>query len=182
MKRQSGNKNKGPAHNRFIHGFTGTPTYKTWTEMKARCLNPSNDSYPNWGGRGITICTRWMKFENFLADMNVRPAGMTIERIDNNGNYEPSNCRWATPKQQARNTRRNRLIKYKGITKTLIEWAEIMRISPSALRGRIDSGMSAKKALETPINKSRVRNWSLINIRKKIVIFALSIIIIFLVF
>ena len=68
MRRRSGNKNKGAAHNRFVHGMTGTPTYKSWSCMKSRCLNPSDDSYPDWGGRGIRVCDRWLDFNNFLAE------------------------------------------------------------------------------------------------------------------
>lgn len=82
-------------------------THRSWDHMLQRCLNPSNDSYKNYGGRGIRICERWMVFENFFADMGSRPPNKTLDRKDNNGNYEPGNCRWATPKQQMNNTRRN---------------------------------------------------------------------------
>jgi hypothetical protein len=84
-------------------------TYQTWLAMRQRCLNPKNPAYKNYGGRGITICERWASFANFLEDMGERSEGLSIERIDNNGNYEPGNCRWDTYKQQARNQRRNKL-------------------------------------------------------------------------
>lgn len=93
------------------HAVTGqrSPTYGTWTEMRARTTNPRHWHWAAYGGRGITICERWSSFENFLADMGERPPGMTIDRIDNDGNYELGNCRWATPRQQSANTRQAKL-------------------------------------------------------------------------
>lgn len=88
------------------HGMYKTPTYNSWNNMVQRCTNPNRDEYAYYGGRGITVCERWLKFENFLADMGERPEGLSLDRIDSNGNYEPGNCRWVDSATQATNRRR----------------------------------------------------------------------------
>ena len=88
------------------HGMSNTSTYNIWSSMKDRCLNPHDVAYKYYGGRGIKVCTRWLKFENFLSDMGERPQGLTLDRIDNDKNYELSNCRWTTYHQQILNSKR----------------------------------------------------------------------------
>ena len=87
------------------HGMSRTSTYHIWQTMRQRCSNPNATAYASYGGRGITVCDRWQEFENFLADMGERPEGLSLERVNNNGNYEPGNCVWATRKAQAANRR-----------------------------------------------------------------------------
>lgn len=137
----------GNKHRR-THNAIRTPTYKTWSAMKARCLSVNHIEYPRYGGRGISVCERWIAFENFLADMGERPEGCSIDRIDPNGKYEPSNCRWATDKEQARNRRNSRFLTVNGITKTVAEWAE-QEGSAKAFNiyNRLDLGWSDAEAV-----------------------------------
>ena len=91
----------------FKHGWSRTPTYKTWSSMHGRCKDPRNASHKYYGARGITVCAEWGDFLTFVSQMGFRPPGMTLDRIDSNGNYERDNCRWATPEQQTANRRPN---------------------------------------------------------------------------
>jgi hypothetical protein len=115
------------------HGRSGTGEYSSWQAMIKRCTNPSATEYKYYGARGVSVCARWMDFANFFADMGERPKNKTLDRIDVNGNYEPSNCRWATHKEQGRNKRNNRVIN--GFV--LAELAEITGINRSTITGRI---------------------------------------------
>lgn len=122
-----------------------TRLYNIWNKMKDRCNNNKIDCYKNYGGRGIFVCKEWVdNFYNFKtwAINNGYDDSLTIDRINNNGNYEPNNCRWATRTQQANNTRTNRLLTYNGVTKTFTEWAKFLGIENSTLYGRIKRNLS----------------------------------------
>lgn len=128
----------------------GTKTYRIWQAMLNRCRNKNVPHYCNYGGRGITVCDRWANYENFVSDMGKCPEGdMSIDRIDNDGNYEPGNCRWATRKEQNRNKRGNRLITYDGETMILKEWAERLDIDQASLRERLEK-WDLSRALTQP--------------------------------
>lgn len=132
------------------HGMRKTGTYTTWRSIIDRCTQSNHTKWSDYGGRGITVCDRWRRFENFLEDMGTKPESRTIDRIDNDGNYEPGNCRWATRTEQARNTRANRLLTYGGETLTLAEWAERIGVGYATLRSRLDKyGWTIERAIET---------------------------------
>jgi len=131
------------------HGMDGTSIYKTWIGLKARCYNKNDKDYKNYGGRGIKVCKRWKNsFENFYNDMGDKPKGMSIDRIDNNGNYEPSNCRWATIEQQNNNKRNNHLLTYNGKTQTITQWSREIKVPVSTLQCRLLRGWSKEKTLK----------------------------------
>lgn len=135
------------------HGMGREPTYRSWQAAKERCHNPHNERFPDYGQRGIIVCDRWRNsFDNFLADMGVAPDGHTLERIDVNGNYQPDNCRWATPLEQANNKRNNRRITFNGETKTVNEWARSLGMGRSTILTRIDIlGWPVAEAMQTPL-------------------------------
>ena len=137
-----------------VHGEAQkTKEHITWQSMKSRCLQPKNKGYARYGGRGITICQEWIdSYERFLLDMGRAPTPKhSLDRIDTNGNYEPDNCRWATPKEQANNKTTNRLLEFGGSTKSVAQWAEDSGISVSMLRDRLfNLKWSMEKAITTP--------------------------------
>lgn len=136
------------------HGLSKSATYKIWDGMKQRCTNPKFNGFENYGGRGITVCYRWLNsFENFLSDMGPRPIGMSIERKDNSLGYSPENCVWATPKEQLNNTRANHFIEYDGRTLTLMQWSEKTGIPYRALQKRIKYGWPTDRLLTEPARK-----------------------------
>lgn len=103
-----------------------SPTYVAWCSMKSRCNSRANNRYQNYGGRGIKVCDRWEKFENFLADMGVKPSGLSLDRINVNGNYEPSNCRWATMREQMQNQSTNKYLSVNGVVMVQAEAARLL--------------------------------------------------------
>jgi hypothetical protein len=141
------------AHGHCVGGYT--PTYRSWANMRSRCENSGVKEYADYGGRGIRVCTRWQSFENFLLDMGERPADLTLDRVDNNGNYEPRNCRWATRRTQQNNRRRNSRLTFAGETLSLSEWSRRTSIPLSTLRGRLRLRWTAEQALSKPVRIRR---------------------------
>lgn len=141
------------------HGKRSTPEYYVWNSMLQRCTNPNVKCWHNYGGRGIRVCRRWRNsFENFLKDMGPRPSPRhSLDRFpDNDGNYEPGNCRWALCKHNNRNRRDNHLVKYKGETRPIAYWSERFNITFQTLRARLAMyGWSVRRALETPVRKKQ---------------------------
>ena len=132
---------------------------KVWTDIRERCENPNAVRFARYGGRGIKLCRRWQDFRNFLADMApTYEDGLTIDRIDNDGDYEPSNCQWATAKDQSRNRSNTVFVMWKGEERKLAELAEEFGLTPATVRNRIAlHGWSVEKALLTPVRKGRPR-------------------------
>lgn len=131
------------------HGKRNTRIYHTWRSMKDRCLNKNNDAYPRYGGRGIKICEEWLEFIPFYewAMANGYRDDLTLDRKDNDGDYEPSNCRWVTMKLQANNRRSNKKITYNNETKTIAEWADYLDLPYSRIEHRYSIGMPVEKIL-----------------------------------
>lgn len=122
-------------------------TFRSWTSMLCRCTNPKHRYFNRYGGRGVAVCERWMLFDNFLADMGERPQGMSLDRIDNSGGYEPKNCRWATQREQHNNKSSNRHVVAFGQTKTISQWARDRGIGKSTIGERLSRGWDAESAV-----------------------------------
>jgi hypothetical protein len=137
------------------HGLEGSKIYMAWAQMKKRCLCKTSKEYKNYGERGIKVCDSWLKFENFLADMGTPQQGFSLDRINNNGNYEPFNCRWATQKQQNRNTRKTLYIEYEGKMQCLADLAEKYGHKPITVRNRLKFGWGIDDALKKPNRKAK---------------------------
>jgi hypothetical protein len=126
----------------------GTKEYRAWSHMLSRCTNPTDKSYQYYGGRGISVCDRWISFKNFFEDMGKSPSvAHSIDRVDNDGNYVPENCRWATVKEQRRNKRDNRILVIDGERKTLAEWAEKFGVLYKTAHNRLRMGWSPREAV-----------------------------------
>jgi hypothetical protein len=148
---------------REIHGQCKAAEYRSWSAMLYRCFNSQCNEFDNYGGRGITVCDRWTDYRNFIADMGRKPSRLhSLDRIDNNGNYEPGNCRWADRKTQNNNKRKAKLcrgkpikkVRFKGMEKTVAEWASHFGMSLNAIYYRL-SVYSVEKALTMPSSRTR---------------------------
>lgn len=135
----------------ITHGRSHSRTHEIWKSMRQRCLSPASNGWHRYGGRGITVCQRWQKFEAFLDDMGEAPPGLSLDRIDNDGPYSPENCRWATVVQQARNKRNNSGYEHNGVHRLWAEWAEESAVSAQLLRSRVVVWKwDFERALRTP--------------------------------
>jgi hypothetical protein len=146
---------------RTSHGYARkrrtSPEYGIWNTMRSRCSNPNSINYHLYGGRGITFCARWNVFENFLADMGLRPVGTSLERLNNSLGYEPGNCKWATRLEQANNKRTTVFLTYAGRRRPLRDWARDTGIKPTTLWFRYNKGWSAEKCLTNPVRQPPAR-------------------------
>lgn len=138
------------------HGLTGTKEHQAWSGMKKRCYRKQCKSYPDYGGRGITVCDRWFgSFEAFLEDMGPAPSrSHTIERVNNDGNYEPGNCIWATRLVQSRNRRMARMLTWDGRTQNLSAWAKELGIKSATITKRIELGWSMEEVMTMPVTSA----------------------------
>jgi len=147
------------SHAREQHRMTNTRLYRIWSNMKGRCCSKTHPRYKEWGGRGVEVCDEWKN--SFIAFYkwsmeNGYSDELTIDRVDNNGNYEPSNCRWATLKEQANNTRRSHFITLDGETHTITEWSEKLGIERGVIKDRIDKlHWTPEQALSIPVLKRK---------------------------
>ena len=126
-----------------------------WGQMISRCYDPKHPKYPRYGGRGIRVCDRWICRRLFIEDMGERPKGKSLDRIDNNGDYCPENCKWSSDVEQAHNRENNRNLTLNGESHCITEWSRITGIGRKTISKRLDSGWTISQALSTPVSKSR---------------------------
>ena len=134
---------------------SNTKTYQAWANMKNRCNTQSSIDYPDYGGRGITVCPEWASFRQFLTDMGEAPEGKSIDRKDNDKGYSKNNCRWASSKEQNQNNRWNHNVTHLGETHCVMEWARRIGLKPVTLYKRLERHWSIARALLTPTGKYR---------------------------
>lgn len=132
------------------HGLSGSKTYSSWVGMLNRCRLPSMKCWPRYGGKGITVCERWHKFENFLEDMGERPKGMTLDRLSSSGHYEPNNCRWATYAQQNRNKSDSVWIFFNGMIRTIDDISALTGVPRSTIETRMKKRFNIHEAVSMP--------------------------------
>jgi hypothetical protein len=130
-------------------------TWYVWKSMRQRCTNPGTKYFNRYGGRGIKVCKRWDNYASFLSDMGTAPSGLSLDRKDNNGNYEPGNCRWATYAEQSRNNSRTRLLSFSGKTMCVVDWAHELGIKPNTLTKRLLDDWSIERALTEPVRGAK---------------------------
>lgn len=135
------------------HGASAHSAYKTWKAMMARCFDESDKDFPNYGGRGISVCTRWHDLTAFIADVGEKPRGHSLERIDNSKGYSPENCRWATPLEQGANKRNNRMVVVGGVEFHVAEASRKFGITENTFRRRLEAGMTGDQIISTPVRK-----------------------------
>lgn len=140
---------------RHTVGRKKSPTYKSWQKMNQRCCNPRSRMYPRYGGRGISVDPSWRSFETFLRDMGERPNDKTLDRIDNNGDYSPSNCRWATKREQCNNMAKSAYFTHLGLTLTVTQWAEKLSLDPDTLYYRYRAGWQPPDLFRRPARGQR---------------------------
>ena len=152
---------------RRTHGLHRSPEYQVWNRMRQRCFNPKESSFPHYGGRGITVCREWQtSFAAFIRDMGRRPTSKhSIEQINNDGDYEPKNCKWATMKEQAHNTSRTRWLTHEGETLCLTEWSERLGIPIRTLTRNLNQGLTIAEIIE--IRKSALRQSKIDNMKRQ---------------
>ena len=144
-------RNEVTASRTSTHNKSNTKYYRVWYGLLSRCLITTNPAYPNYGGRGITVCDRWLDFENFYADMGHAPDdAYELDRINNEGPYSPENCRWVTRKLQSRNRRSNRFITLGGRTLCVSDWEYLLGFKKGVIFSRLSRGWPIQKALTTP--------------------------------
>ena len=140
------------------HGASKSPAYRSWYSMMSRCYREDHQSFCRYGGRGISVCERWRNSANFIADMGQPKAGQQLDRIDNNGNYEPGNCRWVSREENCNNKSNTRLVSWMGEMVPLAALCRRLGIDYQIVKNRITRGWDETEAISRPINK-RTKSW-----------------------